>query len=328
MPSAEAAERRGDHLDLAAIFGFGDHDAGDQRAEDRRQADRRGRQAGEDHDQQADREEQLGALGPRRLGEQRRQQQRPSEQHRDRDRPPPISERAEQRADAGSPACGAIAPSRNTIGTSARSSNSSMASAARPTGLCVPTAAARARSTTRPARGRGRSTPVGALHRCRYSPPPIRIARAEQLGGADAEHQPAHAPQPAERQLEPDREQQQDDAELGERLDRVRVGDRHVVEPGMSPVERAEPGRPDDHADQDEADDRRDPKPREGRDDDPGGAEDHQRVAEARGREVARPCVVLVPFSHRGTAVEADVMTSEHDRRARLDHRRRRARRG
>ena len=36
-------------------------------------------------------------------------------------------------------AYGAIAPSANTIGTSARSSNSSIASAERPTGLCVPT---------------------------------------------------------------------------------------------------------------------------------------------------------------------------------------------
>ena len=36
-------------------------------------------------------------------------------------------------------ALGDIAPSANTIGTSARSSNSSMPSAARPTALCVPT---------------------------------------------------------------------------------------------------------------------------------------------------------------------------------------------
>ena len=31
----------------------------------------------------------------------------------------------------------------------------------------------------------------------------------------------------------------------------------------------------------------RDPEPREGRDDDPGRAEDHQRVAEARRAEIA-----------------------------------------
>ena len=54
-PSAEAAERRGDHLDLAVIFGLGDQDAGDQRADDRRQAGGGGGEAGDDHDQQADR---------------------------------------------------------------------------------------------------------------------------------------------------------------------------------------------------------------------------------------------------------------------------------
>ena len=53
--------------------------------------------------------------------------------------------------------------------------------------------------------------------------------------------------------------------------------------------ERAEPERPDQHADQDEADDRADPEPGEGGDDDPGGAEDDQRVAEA-GRRGRLPC--------------------------------------
>ena len=36
----EALERRGDHLDLAVIFGLGDQQPGDQRADDRRQARR------------------------------------------------------------------------------------------------------------------------------------------------------------------------------------------------------------------------------------------------------------------------------------------------
>ena len=45
---------------------------------------------------------------------------------------------------------------------------------------------------------------------------------AEELRGADPEDQPAHRPKPPERQLEPDREEQEDDAELGERLDAVR----------------------------------------------------------------------------------------------------------
>ena len=53
----------------------------------------------------------------------------------------------------------------------------------------------------------------------------------------------------------------------------------------MLPGERAEPDGPDQHADQDEADDRADPDPRERRDDDPRRAEDHEGVA------VSRTCV-------------------------------------
>jgi hypothetical protein len=75
---AEPAEGRGDHLDLAAIVGLGDQDAGDQRAEHRRKADAVGGEAGDDHHQQAGRQEQLGALGPRRLGEQAGSSSRPS----------------------------------------------------------------------------------------------------------------------------------------------------------------------------------------------------------------------------------------------------------
>ena len=68
----EPAQRRGDEFDLGAIVGLGDEHPGDERAEDRAEADRAGGEAGEDDDEQADREEQLGALGPRRLREQMR----------------------------------------------------------------------------------------------------------------------------------------------------------------------------------------------------------------------------------------------------------------
>ncbi len=134
------------------------------------------------------------------------------------------------------------------------------------------------RSRTRRARGRARSEVVQPAPP-RWSATPIRMAEASSCAGADAEDQPAHPPEPAERQFQPDREEQQDDAELGERLDRMGVGDRDVVEPGRLLAELAEPERPDQHADQDEADDRADPEAGEGRDDDPGRAEDHERVA-------------------------------------------------
>src|SRR6185312_11759939 len=83
----------------------------------------------------------------------------------------------------------------------------------------------------------------------------------------------------------PDREQQHDDPQLGEWLDPLGVRDGQIVEPRISAGESAEPRRPDQDSDQDEADDRADPQPSEGRDDDPGGTEDDQRIAEAgRGK--------------------------------------------
>ena len=61
---------------------------------------------------------------------------------------------------------------------------------------------------------------------------------------------------------------------------------------------RAERRPAGQHADQDEADDRADPEPREGGDDDPGGAEDDQCVAEAGGCEFAvHARLPLLPFS-------------------------------
>jgi hypothetical protein len=60
--------------------------------------------------------------------------------------------------------------------------------------------------------------------------------------------------------------------------------------------ERAEAGRPDEDTDQDEPDDRADSQPREGRNDDAGGAEDYERVAKARGAEFCS-IAPLLPFS-------------------------------
>ena len=110
--------------------------------------------------------------------------------------------------------------------------------------------------------------------------------RSEQLGGPGAKHQPAHAPQPPERKLQPNRKQQQDDAQLGKWLDRVGIGDGHIVEPRLRRSHRAKAVRPDQHYDQDEADDRADAEPRKSRDDDARGAKDDQRVGKAGSREV------------------------------------------
>src|SRR3546814_15702233 len=76
-------------------------------------------------------------------------------------------------------------------------------------------------------------------------------------GGADPEDQLAQLPQAAERQFEPDREEQQDDAELAEQRDILGRPDRDMLEPRILARERAEPLRADAQADADEADNRR-----------------------------------------------------------------------
>src|SRR3546814_20148691 len=51
-------------------------------------------------------------------------------------------------------------------------------------------------------------------------------ARDEKLGRADPEYEVAELPQAAERQLEPDREEQQDDPQLAEERDVLGRADR------------------------------------------------------------------------------------------------------
>ena len=90
-----------------------------------------------------------------------------------------------------------------------------------------------------------------------------------------------HGDETPEAQLQTDREQQQDDAQLGEGIDRVRVGDGQVVEAGYLVRKAAEPSRADDHTNNDEPYDRRNPQARKCRDDDSGSGKNDERVAKA-----------------------------------------------
>src|SRR3546814_9907487 len=56
-------------------------------------------------------------------------------------------------------------------------------------------------------------------------------ARDEKLGRADPEYEVAELPQAAERQLEPDREEQQDDPQLAEERDVLGRADRDMLQP-------------------------------------------------------------------------------------------------
>jgi hypothetical protein len=139
-----------------------------------------------------------------------------------------------------------------------------MDKAERPTGVAAPT------------RGRTRAVEDKARARPRPAPPPqlwpVRLRRRgedRRRRGAIPRRRArtpraAHPPQAPEGELEPDREEQEDDPELGKRADRLGVGDGDVAEPRMLGDERAEAGRAGEHADEDEADHRAHPKPREG----------------------------------------------------------------
>ena len=178
-----------------------------------------------------------------------------------------IAERRRRRRAAIVPSSGptpAVAAGRRArraakmIGTSARSSNSSMREApARPTG------ALRA-DQRQHHRGRGQGQREAERRSSRRSGWPIRCRptaddhrAAEQLGRADAEHRAAasttSAGSDSSRPIENSSRTMPSSAK-GSIACGLRDGD--IVKPGMRARERAEPGRADQHADQDEADDR------------------------------------------------------------------------
>ncbi len=81
--------------------------------------------------------------------------------------------------------------------------------------------------------------------------------RQQDLGRAQAEDQAPHGFQTLEGQFEPDREQQEDDAELGQAV--RRMGTRHGKGRRLRPLmgDLAHDVGPEQHADQQEAQDRR-----------------------------------------------------------------------
>ncbi len=101
--------------------------------------------------------------------------------------------------------------------------------------------------------------------------------RDDDLRKAEPEHQPAHAPQSLERQLEPHREQQRDHAEGGDAVDRFDV-DREGAKPRRSPAERPEAVGPERDPRQQIAQHRTDAQPEEQRRDDARRHQEQQRL--------------------------------------------------
>ena len=101
--------------------------------------------------------------------------------------------------------------------------------------------------------------------------------RDDDLRKAEPEHQPAHAPQSLERQLEPHREQQRDHAEGGDAIDRFDV-DREGAKPRRSPAERPETVGPERDPRQQIAQHRTDAQPEEQRRDNARRNKEQQRL--------------------------------------------------
>ena len=104
--------------------------------------------------------------------------------------------------------------------------------------------------------------------------------REQELHAADAGHEAAQRPQPLDRHLDADQEQQEHDAELGERLDAGAVLDGEIAQPRIVGGERAEAVGPDRDADQQEAQHRADPRAVEQRNDQPGRHQENEQVLE------------------------------------------------
>ena len=109
-----------------------------------------------------------------------------------------------------------------------------------------------------------------------------RGADDKQFHRPETEDQFAHLPQAVEAQFQTDCEQQENDPELGERLQCVGIGYGYMIQPGVLEHHAPQAIGADCNPDKDKADDRRHAKTREDRDDQPRRAKDDERVRNRR----------------------------------------------
>jgi hypothetical protein len=82
----------------------------------------------------------------------------------------------------------------------------------------------------------------------------VLFSRSAKEGGqAEAEHQPAHGPEPLPRQLQPDHEQQEGDTQLGQGPDLGGVRNGQPRKPGRGIRQARQPVRAQQHARSEEA---------------------------------------------------------------------------
>ena len=104
--------------------------------------------------------------------------------------------------------------------------------------------------------------------------------REQELQAADAGHEAAQRPQPLDRHLDADQEQQEHDAELGERLDAGAILDGEIAQPREVGGERPEAIGADRDPDQQEAEHRADARAVEQRNDQPGSDQEDEHILE------------------------------------------------
>ena len=230
----QALERLDRHFDFAPIFGFGEQQAGDEGAERHRQAAGGGGQGRAEHDQQAGRHEEFRAARRRDRMEQRPQHEAADDDHRGERQRGRRQGQGEARAEALDAPAGEHRR-QNQQRRDREILKQQDGETEPPDRRAQPLFLGQHRNDDR-----GRGERQGrADHQRRRRLLPERIGGgAERQGGdddlreAEPEHQAPHALEALERELQTDGEKQNDDAEGGEPVDRVDIGQRQGVEPG------------------------------------------------------------------------------------------------
>ena len=307
-PEQEAPEWFDRHFDLAAIFGLRQQEPGDEGAERHRQVARRGGQPVAEHHQEACRHEELGAL---RFGDEmeERPQRETAENDQRGQRQRRRSERREELPREAPLACRRQRARHDEQGRDREILKQQHRQTGAPGAGMKPFALDqhwnddrgrrhRQRRADRERRGRAEAkTPGGGGENER---------RYDDLREPEPEHQMAHAPEALERQLEPHREHERDDAEGGDTVDRLDI-DRKRAEPGRFPGDRAETVGSERDAREQVTQDRTDAQPEEQRRDHARRHQEQQRLLV--DRKVDR-LVHLTPVGSRALVEESSLVDS------------------
>ncbi len=304
-PEQQALERLDRHFDFAAVLSLRQQEPGDEGAERHREAARRGGQTVAQHHQEAGGHEEFGAL---RLGhetKERPERNAPEDDQR-RERQCGWDERAEKRP-AEPPLVSAREGARHHEKGRDREILKEQHGEARAADRSAePLALDEDRDHDR-RRGHGeRRADRRRGSRGQAEHPGDRAERQrrnDDLPKPEPEHQPAHPPQPLERQFEPHGEQKRDDPERGELVDRLDI-DREGAEPRRLLAQRAKAVGAERDAREQKSEHRTDAQAEEQ------GRDDARRRQEEQRLLVNRKVGRLVHFEVSGAGAEPSLVDS------------------